>query len=194
MRGRAASAALFYWAVCSPVRPTLPAWARHPNRYSQRGQTDSRSMSAFYCFLQVLNPNSAYGGHHPMIPVANGITPSQPQADCGPMNTRLMIASPAMTRTTRSTLLTFCFMVSPGTTMSLDILLPSAPNNGLYGDGRYAAPDAATALPGLNTHSILYRTRPKKLAPMRGPFCFWRRGVRLRKTAIAQAENRYDHQ
>ena len=72
--------------------------------------------------LQVLKPSNAYGGHHPMIPVASGITPSQPQADCGPMNTKLMIASPAITRTTRSTLWTFCFMVSPGTMVSVDIL------------------------------------------------------------------------
>jgi len=55
-------------------------------------------------FVHVLNPNSAYGGHHPMIPVANGISPTQPQADCGPMNTKLMMASPTMTRTTRSVL------------------------------------------------------------------------------------------
>jgi hypothetical protein len=54
--------------------------------------------------LHVLIPNSAYGGHHPMIPVANGINPSQPQTDCGPMNTRLMMANPTMTRTTRSML------------------------------------------------------------------------------------------
>jgi hypothetical protein len=55
-------------------------------------------------FLHVLNPNSAYGGHHPMAPVANGISPSQPQADFGPMNTKLMMASPTMMRTMRSML------------------------------------------------------------------------------------------
>jgi hypothetical protein len=58
----------------------------------------------YFGILHVLNPNSAYGGHQPMIPVTNGTTPTQPQADCGPMNTKLMMASPTMMRTTRSML------------------------------------------------------------------------------------------
>ena len=78
----------------------------------------------------MLNPNNAYGGHHPIIPVAKGITPSQPQADCGPINTKLMIASPAIIRTMRSTLCTFCFIASSPYTMFLTILSNLNPTRG----------------------------------------------------------------
>jgi hypothetical protein len=61
-------------------------------------------------FLQVDKPKTAYGGHHPIRPVAKGIIPRNAQREWGPIKAIEIIPRPASTLIARSIVPIFFFI------------------------------------------------------------------------------------